>query len=87
MSQALQMISIMTILIIKCVSVIKFKIGLCQNLMYGFVSPIAGLLISILFGFIIVNRRKNGTTSILTDESDSTLQARIGKTSHQFRFI
>ena len=66
MSQALQMISIMTILIIICVSVIQFKIG-CQNLMYGFVSPIAGLLISILFGFIIVNRRKNGTTSILTD--------------------
>jgi chlorobactene glucosyltransferase len=64
LSQALLIISLMTVLTIICVSVIQSKIGLCQNLMYGFASPIAGLLISIVFGFIIVNRRKNGTTRI-----------------------
>ena len=64
LSQSLLIISLMTILTIVCVSVIQSKIGLCQNLMYGFASPIAGLLISIVFGFIIVNRRKNGTTRI-----------------------
>jgi hypothetical protein len=64
LSQALLIISLMTILTIVCVSVIQSKIGLCQNLMYGLASPIAGLLLSFVFGFIIVNRKKNGTTGI-----------------------
>jgi chlorobactene glucosyltransferase len=86
LTQALIIISLMTILTIVCVSVIQSKIGLCQNLMYGFASPIAGLLLSIVFGFIIVNRKKMAPP-VLTGGAGNILQAQIGKNCHQFRFI
>lgn len=65
LSEVLLIISLMTILIIISISVIQSKIGLCQNLAYGFASPIAGLLISIVFGFFIINQRNNATASII----------------------
>lgn len=71
----------MTILTIVCVSVIQSKLGLYQNLMYGFASPIAGLLISIVFGFIIVNRKKMAPP-VLIGGAGNMLQARIGKNFH-----
>jgi glycosyltransferase involved in cell wall biosynthesis len=64
LSRVLLIISLMTVIIIICVSVIQSKIGICQHLAYGLASPMACLLISIMFGFFIMNQRNNVTASI-----------------------
>jgi hypothetical protein len=64
LNQILLVIDSITILIMVSTLAIQSKVGLSQNLVYGFVSPVAGLLISIVFAFLIVKRKKTGSCNI-----------------------
>lgn len=57
-------ISLVTILIIILTIAIQSRIGLSQSLLYGFASPVAGLIMSIVFAFFIINRRNTSVSSI-----------------------
>jgi chlorobactene glucosyltransferase len=60
----LLIINSVTMLIIVSTFTIQSKIGLSQNLVYGFVSPVAGLFVTIIFTLLLVNQRKTGRSNI-----------------------
>lgn len=64
LNQLLLIIDSITILIMVSTLTIQSKVGLSQNLLYGFASPAAGFLISIVFTFIIAKRKKTGGRNI-----------------------
>jgi chlorobactene glucosyltransferase len=64
LNQLLIVIDSITILIMVSTLAIQSKVSLSQNLVYGFVSPVAGLLISIVFAFLIAKRKKTGSCNI-----------------------
>jgi chlorobactene glucosyltransferase len=60
----LLIINSITMLIIVSTFTIQSKIGLSQNLVYGFVSPVAGLFVSIVFSLLMINQRMTGRYNI-----------------------
>lgn len=64
LNQLLLITNCITVLIIVSTFAIQSKIGLSQSLVYGFVSPVAGLFVSLIFTLLIVNQRKTGGYNI-----------------------
>lgn len=64
LNQHLLIISLVTISIIILTTVIQSRIGISQSLLYGFTSPLAGLLMSFVFVLLLINRRNTGICSI-----------------------
>jgi hypothetical protein len=64
LNQLLLIVNSITMFIIVSTFTIQSKIGLSQSLVYGFVSPVAGLFISLIFTMLIVNQRKTGRCNI-----------------------
>ena len=65
LNQLLLVINSITLLIIISASVIQSKAGLYQNPVYSFVSPVACLVISIVFASLIAKRKKAGNCNIV----------------------
>jgi chlorobactene glucosyltransferase len=64
LNHLLLIIDSITMFIIVLTFTIQSKIGLSQNLVYGFVSPVAGLFVSIVFTLLIVNQKMTGGCNI-----------------------
>jgi chlorobactene glucosyltransferase len=64
LNHLLLIINSITMFIIVLTFTIQSKIGLSQNLVYGFVSPVAGLFVSIVFTLLIVNQKMTGGCNI-----------------------
>ncbi len=64
LNQLLLIVNSITMLIIVSTFAVQSKIGLSQSLVYGFVSPVAGLFVSLIFTLLIVNQRKTGGCNI-----------------------